>query len=432
MNNSKKIRFGSAAGFSLGLCLAATALTACSKPVEDKKAKPKVDPVEVSVTKAQVREVDRRVDLVGTVFPDEEVVVSAKVSGKLTAMKKDVGDVVASGELVAQVETADYQLAVEQKQMAVREALGKIGLAAVPTGEFDVMSVPQVRRAKLQAENTDARYQRAKQLFDQQPPRISAQEFGDIKTASDVAKNDLDVEVLIARTALDQAHTRVAELNAAQRVLKDTDLTAPAAKARKFLVSAKYASIGEFAREGTQIYRIVDIDVVKVKALVPERFLTLVKLGQKARVMAEAFPQPFEGVLSRINPQIDPASRNFEVEIQVPNSDHRLKPGSFVRVSILTHRDPNAIYVQRKAITSFAGLTKLFAVENGRAREVIITMGEADGDWVEVSRGLKGDETLAVGGGSKMTANVEVVVREEKPTTKPAGDAKGGETKTKG
>jgi RND family efflux transporter MFP subunit len=395
-------------------------LASCSDHGDEKKKDKAGPPVAVGLTHAQVREVDRRVDLVGTAFPDEEVVVSAKVPGKLTSMKKDIGDSVVSGALLAQIDTTDYQLAVEQKQMSVKEALGKIGLTALPDN-FDVMAVPQVRRAKFQADNADARFQRAKQLFDQTPPRISEQEFGDIRTNSEVAKNDLDIEILTARTNLDQARTRQAELVTAQRVLKDTDLTAPAAQAkeRRFLVSAKYTSIGEFAREGTQVYRIVDIDLVKVRALVPERFLTLVKIGQKARVKSEAFEQPFDGTLSRVNPQIDPASRNFEVEVDVPNADQRLKPGAFVRVSILTHRDPHAVYVPRKAVSSFAGLTKCFAVDNGRAREVLVTLGEGDDEWVEVTKGLKGDETLTVGGGSGLVSGSEVAIRDEAAATKP-------------
>lgn len=401
------------------ILLAAMSLASCSEKPDDKKAvKPKVDPIEVTYLKPQIRAVDRRVDLVGTVYPDEEVTVSAKVPGMLVTMKKEIGDMAASGELLAQVDTADYQLAVEQKQMAVREALSKIGLIAIPADDFDVMSVPQVKRAKLQSENAEARFQRAKQLFEQQPPRISAQEFGDIKTASEVSKNDLDIEILTARTSLDQARTKQAELNTAKRVLKDTDLTAPAAKQRKFLVSAKYASVGEFAREGTQIYRIVDINLVKVRALVPERFLTMVKIGQKARITAEAYPQPFDGTLARINPQIDPASRNFEVEIDVPNSDLRLKPGSFVRASISTFRDPSAVFVPRRALTTFAGLTKAFTVDNGRAREAVVTTGEGDEEWVEVTQGLQGTETLAIG--SRLIGGVEIKERVAPASTQPA------------
>jgi RND family efflux transporter MFP subunit len=411
------------------VCAAVGILTACSERGDGKKKdRPPAPPVAVSLAHAESRAVDRRVDLVGTAFPDEEVIVSAKVPGKVTAMKKDVGDAIVSGELLAQIDTSDYQLAVEQKQMSVRESLGKIGLGSLPDDKFDVMGVPQVRRAKFQAENADARFQRAKQLFEQTPPRISAQEYGDIRTASEVAKNDMDIEVLTARTALDEARTRQAELNTAQRVLKDTDLTAPAVDAgrkRRFLVSAKYTSIGEFAREGTPVYRIVDIDLIKVRTLVPERYLTLVKKGQKAMVKSEAFDEPFEGAVSRINPQIDPASRNFEVEVDVPNIEQRFKPGAFVRVSILTHRDPHAIFVPRKAVTSFAGLTKCFAVDNGRAREVIVTLGEGDDVWVEVTKGLQGGETLTVGGGSSLVSGSEIVVRdEEAPTTKPDGEAK--------
>jgi len=153
---------------------------------------------------------------------------------------------------------------------------------------------------------------------------------------------------------------------------------------------------------------------------VPEKFLTVVKIGQTAKIFAEAFEQPFSGTLSRVNPQIDPASRNFEVEIDVPNLDHRLKPGSFVRVSILTAKDPRAVFVNRRAITSFAGLNKAFVVNGNVAKEVGVALGESDGEWIEVVKGLKGDEVLTVGGGSKMVSGAEIVVKEPTAETKPA------------
>jgi len=72
------------------------------------------------------------------------------------------------------------------------------------------------------------------------------------------------------------------------------------------------------------------------------------------------------------------------VEIEVPNPDAELKSGSFAKANIQTRIDAAAVTVPLKAVVTFAGITKLFVVENGKAKEVQVTLGVQSTDWVEV------------------------------------------------
>src|SRR5204863_6415050 len=134
----------------------------------------------------------RYVEVVGTLWGDEDATISNKVPGKVIAIYADIGDRVASGEPLAQLLKADYELDRNQKQSALQESLAKLGLRELPTGDLDVNAIPAVRRAKLQADNAESRYNRGKQLHDETPPLLSDQDFADLRLAWEVAKSGYD------------------------------------------------------------------------------------------------------------------------------------------------------------------------------------------------------------------------------------------------
>ena len=107
--------------------------------------------------------------------------------------------------------------------------------------------------------------------------------------------------------------------------------------------------------------------VLKLKAAVPERFVSQVQVGQVARVYVDAYPnREFPGEVFAINPMIDRTSRTFMVEVYVDNPQRELKAGGFAKVDILTHVDPQAWTVPVDAIVTYAGSTKIFVIRDGQ------------------------------------------------------------------
>lgn len=417
---------------ALALAFMAAALSGgCSKK-SDAAPTARTDPaVPVLLSKVKVEPTQKEVEVVGTLWGDEDATIAAKVAGRVLSIYKDVGDRAASSEMLVQIDPTDYGLIVRQKELAVREALAKIALKELPTGDYDPVKVPTVQRAKLLAENAEARFKRTKQLFEQQPPRVTVQDFDDAKTNWEVAKSACDVELLTARSIIEEARTKQADLSMAQQNLTDTGVRAPAAavdapgdgagaspKPRSYAVAGRMVSVGEFVKEGAPLLRLVDDDRVKLRTPVPERYSNEIKVGQKVRISVESSSQEFWGEVTRINPQIDPANRTFEVEVGIQNPEHLLHPGAFVRARIQTRLDPHVVYVPQEALISFAGVNKVFTVEGDRAREVEIVPGQRKGDWIEARKGLKGDESVVVSGNSKLATGVLVVV-------KPAQDGRG-------
>jgi RND family efflux transporter MFP subunit len=388
---------------ALAVC---AALAACSKaPVPSGAARAETA-VPVLLRAVKTQPVQLEVGVNGTLWGDEDVSLSAKVSGRVLEVRKDLGDRVGAGELLAQIDPLDSTLAVEQKELAVKESLAKVGLQELPGGEFDPASVPVVQRARLQAENAESKFQRTKQLFEQQPPRVTAQEHDDARTEAAVARSNQEVELLNARAQVDEARTRAADLAIARQHLADTQIRAPAA--RRWAVAARSISVGEYLREGMPLFRLVDDARIKLRAPVPERYANEIVVGQKVIVTIEGSREEFAGEVARINPQIDPGSRSFEVEIGIPNERGLLHPGAFAHARILTQLDPRVVFVPQESLISFAGVNKVFVVEDGKARAIEVEPGERSGDWVAVRTGLSGSESVVVSGNSKLATGIKV------------------------
>ncbi|CAN5619596.1 efflux RND transporter periplasmic adaptor subunit [soil metagenome] len=375
--------------------------------------------VTVTVRPATVQPVQRTVDVVGTLFGAEDATISAKVAGRIVAINKDMGDRAKSGEVLAQLEKTDYELSLRQKDLAEREVLAKLGLDRLPEGEFDPSNVPTVQQAKLKAENEKAKFNRGKQLHEQQPPLLSDQDFSDLKTAYEVAQSTAEVELLTARSLLNQARSLHAQANMQQQTLQDATVVVPDpsggretnAHQHSYAIATRMVSVGEYVREGTPLFRLIDDDPVKLRATVPERFASEISVGQRVKVRIEAYPDEFEGRLTRINPQIDPANRTFQVEIVVPNEKRMLKPGAFARASIETRLDPAIVFVPRDAIVTFAGVNKVFTVgADGKAVEHTLELGEPRGELVEVYKGLDGTESVVIECASRLASGAAVKI----------------------
>lgn len=402
------------------LALAALPL-GCEKKSDPAAARKAPDPVAVSLSSAKQQSVQRSIDVVGTLYGDEEAQLSSKVSGRIMQLMADVGDHVDAGAPLAQIDPVDFELARRSAETALQQSLAKLGLTALPDEKFDPNTVPTVVQARLQAENAEARLGRSEKLFQQDPPLISEQEYADTKTAAQVARAAYDVALLNARGVLAEVRTRQADLAIAERRLVDATIRAPqptpGSTSPKYAISARLVSVGEYVKDATPLFRVVVDDPIRFRAAVPERYLSEVKLDQAVTIRVEAFADPFNGIVRRINPQIDRESRSFQVEIQVPNPKGQLRSGAFARGSIVTRSEPNVVFIPQEAVVSFAGIRKAFTVKDGKAVERQITTGTRDGNYIEVTSGMDKPEDVVTFGAARLANGIPVTLR---PATQPA------------
>lgn len=374
-------------------------------------------PVEVRVAPVMRRAVQRGIDVTGTLYGDDEAQIAAKTSGRVAAVPKDVGDHVAAGELLAQIDRTDYELERQQREAALREALAKLGLDQMPGADFDLATVPNVQRAGAEEHNAQAKFNRGKELHDNDPPLISDQDYADLQTALEVASRTVKTEMLVARTLLSQARSRAVDLAAAEQRLRDTEIRAPVrGDSEGYVVAQRLISTGEYVSEGKAVFALVDTDPIRFRAEVPERYAGEIHPGQAITIRVEAYAEDFVGKVARISPRVDPQSRMFLVESEIPNADGRLKPGGFARGRISTNMEEGVAFVPQSAVISFAGVKRIFSVENGKAVEHRIATGVQIDDSVEIVGGLPAGVMVVVEGVNKLAPGMAVNVAQTSPT----------------
>src|SRR4030095_11798797 len=176
-------------------------------------------------------------------------------------------------------------------------------------------------------------------------------------------------------------------------------------------VSERLVQPGEYIRENTPVATIVQMNPLKLKTAIQEKHAGLITPGQTVEFIVEAFlDRKFIGKIAYVSPAVDQATRTFAVEALVDNSDRTLKPGFFAKGVGRTRLDNTVLAAPEDAISTLAGVSTVYVIENGKARQQQVTLGARQEKLVEVTSGLKGDETLATTNLSQLATGVSVHV----------------------
>ena len=142
-----------------------------------------------------------------------------------------------------------------------------------------------------------------------------------------------------------------------------------------------------------------DINTVRVLIEVVERDIPLVKVGQKAALRAEAYPDyVFAGTVTRVVQALNRATRTMTVEIDLSNKDRRLKGGMFARVEVMVGTHHQALQIPIDAVSRLENIQYIYIVQEGKAQRVDIEIGARNGNYVEITKGLTGREQIIVAG----------------------------------
>jgi len=162
---------------------------------------------------------------------------------------------------------------------------------------------------------------------------------------------------------------------------------------------------GQYLNPGDKVVTLQAIDPILVDFRVPQRELARVSPGQTIHLTTDAFAgETFEGKVTALDPRVDTASRNFQVEAAVGNSSGRLLPGMFARVAVQSGAKQRYLTLPQTAITyNPYGATVFVAIKSkdGQslvAQQVFVTVGSTRGDQAAVVSGIKqGDQVVTSG-----------------------------------
>lgn len=380
------------------------------------------EPQSVVVTVAPVtpRTLTRTVVAVGTLNGYEEVVLAPKVDGRVIAIRADIGDVVAPGATLLELDATDYELAVVEAKQALAAELAKLGLTEIPSGDFNVEAVPAVRRAVVSLEEAARRYKQKTDLFKQSA--ISKDEYEITESELRLAEATKTQTITESRAILALARLRKATLDLAEQRLRDCKLIVPTPSGTtsspttmRYAVAERMLTEGSMVRSMpvTNAFKLVLSHALKLRVNVPERYSAEVKVGQSADVHADAVPgKKFTGKITRVNPSIDTTNRTFQVEIEVPNSDGTLKTGGFARAEIHTRTEDNVLTVPPEAVQFFAGVNKVFIVQADKVQAVEVQIGTREKTWIEIRGNVPASAQVVTSGQSQLVDGSKIQIRE--------------------
>ncbi len=181
------------------------------------------------------------------------------------------------------------------------------------------------------------------------------------------------------------------------------------------IVKEVQTEVGASISPSMPLFHIVDMDSVEVVVHIPEKDISRIKTGLKAEISVLSYPgKIFLGIIHKLSPVLDPASRTREAKILVPNRDHTLKPGMFGSTEIIIRSLTNALLVPYSAFIDRDEKKVIYIVNNGKAKEVIPEIDIVKGEKAAVTSGVViGDRVIVVGqhnikGGDMVTIVEEI------------------------
>ncbi len=356
-------------------------------PVQAAKPEP---PLAIKTAAVDARPLDRTLQLTGSLVPDDTINAVFEIPGHINSIGVDFGQSVRKGQVLAQLDRAELSLQLERAKSAVNQALARMGLNP---SQINVTpeSTPAIRQAQAQMEDASAKFDSAQKLY--KSGDISQQRFTEMEKAFQARQAALQQTKDELRTQLASLSALRADVGLVEKRLGDTVLRAPF----DAIVSARAAAPGQYVKEGATILTLVKAYPLRLRVEVPESDIASAKIGTTLTFTTDATPgTEFHAVVRQLNPTLDAKSRTLVAEARPLENDVRLRPGSFVQVKLATRNPQIVNLVPKQAVYSIAGLTKVFAIRQGKAVELRFQPGAEVNGWVEVpGTQLKAGDTVA-------------------------------------
>jgi membrane fusion protein (multidrug efflux system) len=380
-----------------GAWLAAAALAACAATSCGPRAPAERGGETVAIRVQKPDRVRRPATVAasGTVEGTETVELAFQVAGRAARVLVEEGQRVRRGELLAELDSADYRFGLEaaQAQAAAARANLDKARAGVRAEELE-----QARAAYARAEDE---YQRYRQLHERRS--MAPADFAKVEAAWRAARAQLEMAERGAREedrrAADAAAGQAqAQVEASQKRVADTRLLSPI----DGVVARRGIDPGETAAAGIPVFSIVALDPARVRVGIPEADVGEVRRGQHAVVVIPSLGnREFSGTVDVVGVAADPSSRTFSAKITVPNPRLLLKAGMIAEARVVVDRIREALVIPGEAIVrdpQGGTLVYVYYPDKRRVHGRRVEAGAVSGRSVEITAGLTAEDLVVVAG----------------------------------
>lgn len=344
-------------------------------------------PVPVRVVPATAADLRVQIKAIGTVTPLNSVVVQSRVSGPLQALHFKEGDKVAAGQLLAEIDAADYQIQLAQAQGQLEQNLAQL----------------------KNAENDLALYSRLREQSS-----ISAQQFNNQQALVEQLKGSL--------------RSNQAQLDAAKLQLSYTQIKAPISGR----LGLRRVDVGNLiqANSAEGLVTITQSSPINVVFAIPENQLQQVRQAMRAGepLVVEAWDraeqqQLTSGVLTTLDNQIDIATGTLRLKAEFANQQEELFPNQFVNVRLNVAVRSGAVTIPQDAVQYGSAGTYIYTIEDNKAQIRQVKLGPVDNGMVAIDEGLSVGTPVVLEGLDRLRPGRAVEIITEQGSAAPVTPA---------
>ena len=327
-------------------------LSACSEAKSDENIPEEIVTIPVIAEPVSVGSINAAYGTTASLEAAAEAAVTGRVSGIVTKVFVEEGDVVEAGQALAQLDVEKLTLELQQASAKLNQAKNNLE-----------------RNKKVFAKGLVS-----SEIYDRVKFEYAAQ-----KAATDLAK--LNFEHATIRASISG------------------------------VIAVRYIKEGNLVQQNETAFHITDLSEIHAIIHIPESEKAGLAAGQLANVYVEASTQPFVGTVKRISPIIDKDSGTIRVTVSLKDETAVLRPGMFSKVSIIYDTHQQAILVPKDSILSEDAEMSVYVVMDGIAHKRLVTIGFSDSQSVEIIAGVKANEMVITTGQRNLRdeAAVEII-----------------------
>jgi membrane fusion protein (multidrug efflux system) len=235
---------------------------------------------------------------------------------------------------------------------------------------------------------------------------------------------DLVSKKVISKAEIDAAESKFNRLNAVVDQMRSNIRKKTIVAPFDGELGIRQVNVGQMINAGQQVVSLQSLDPVYVDFALPQQNLQKLSTGLEAHVRTDALPgREFVGQLTAINSAVDTVTRNVMVQTTLENPDHVLRPGMFIKIDIVLPEKHKTLVIPGSAISYAPYGDSVFVIEKQKdektgkesqvLRQQFVRVGEARGDFVSITTGLKAGETVVGTGVFKLRNGMAVAINND-------------------